>query len=173
MVRTELLVHLHHAVDLADEPEASEETYRASQQEEQKDHDQRVAKVQEGRGGVLDLQLGREVVATVDEQIDRGESRRQERSPPPVVVLGTQVEIAQQDGRLRAGDDQNQEHQKQKAEHVVHLAGPERVQDEEQLDEDATERQDTAHDDAGDRLGVDRLVRDLARDLVGAYRVFH
>lgn len=165
------LVHLHDAVDLANEPEASEESYRTGQQEEQEHHDQRVAKVQEGRGGVLDLQLGGEVVATVDEQIDRRKAGCQERSPPPVVVLGAQMEIAQQDGRFRAGDDQNQEHQKQKAEHVVHLAGPERVQDEEQLDEDATEWQDAAHDDAGDRLGVDRLVRDLAWDLVGTNRV--
>lgn len=55
-----------------------------------------------------------------------------------MIILGTQVEIAEQDGRLRAGDDEDQEHQEQKAEHVVHLVRPQRVQDEEKLDEDAT-----------------------------------
>lgn len=110
-------------------------------------------------------------MTAVDEQIDRRKARREEGSPPPVVVLGAQVKVAQQNRRLRAGDDQDQKHQKQKAKHVVHLAGPERVQDEEQLDEDAAEGQDAAHDDAGHGLGVDRLVRDLARDLVGADRV--
>lgn len=133
------LIHLDHAVDLADEPEASEETYRARQQEEQKHHNERVAKVQEGRGGVLDLQLRCKVVTAVDEEVNRREARREEGSPPPVVVLGAQVKVAQQNRRLRAGDDQDQKHQKQKAKHVVHLAGPERVQDEEQLDEDAAE----------------------------------
>lgn len=50
-----LLVHLDHAVDLADEPEAGKESYRARKQEEQKDHNERVAKVQEDGRGVLNL----------------------------------------------------------------------------------------------------------------------
>lgn len=50
-----LLVHLDHAVDLADEPEAGKESYRARKQEEQKYHNERVAKVQEGGRGVLNL----------------------------------------------------------------------------------------------------------------------
>uniref|UniRef100_A0A182NAT5 Tox-SGS domain-containing protein n=1 Tax=Anopheles dirus TaxID=7168 RepID=A0A182NAT5_9DIPT len=155
--------------DLADEPKACEEAYRAGEQEEQKHHDERVAKVQEGRGGVLDLQLGGEVVAAVHKQVHRGEAGRQERSPPPVVIFGAQVEVAQQNRRLRAGDHEDQEHQKQKAKHVVHLARPERVQDEEQLDEDAPEREHAAHYDARDGLRVDRLVRDLARYLIRAH----
>lgn len=69
-----LLIHLDHTVDLSYEPEAGEEADGARQQEEQKDHDQCVAKVQERRGHVLDLQLGYEIVATVDEQVHGGES---------------------------------------------------------------------------------------------------
>lgn len=120
-----LLVHLDHAVDLADEPEAGEEAYRARKQEEQKDHNERVAKVQEGGRSVLNLQLRGKVVTAVDEQIHGRKARRQEGSPPPVIVLGAEVEVAQQDGRLRAGDHEDQKDQKQEAKHVVHLAGPE------------------------------------------------
>lgn len=35
-----------------------------------------------------------------------------------------------------------------------------------------TKRQNTSHDDSGDRLRVDRLLGNLSRDLVGAHRVF-
>lgn len=49
---------------------------------------------------------------------------------------------------------------------------PDRVHDEEELNEDAAERQNAAHYDAGDRLRVDRLLRNLARDLVRAHWVF-
>lgn len=105
------LVHFDYAVNLSYEPEAGKESNGSGQQEEEENHDQRVAKVQEGAGGIVDLQLRRKVVTTVDKEINCGETARQETSPPPVVVLGTQVEIAQQDGRLRAGDDEDQEHE--------------------------------------------------------------
>lgn len=85
----------------------------------------------------MNLQLRREVVTAVDEEIDRSKAAREEASPPPVIILGTQMKVAKQDCRLRAGDDENQEHEKQETEHVVHLIGPQRVQNEEQLDEDA------------------------------------
>lgn len=109
----------------------------SGEKEKEEHHDERVAEVQERAGRILDLKLSCEVVAAVDEEVDRRESARQETSPPPVVVLGTQVEITQQDRRLGARDDEDQEHQKQESEHVIHLVRPQRVQDEEQLDEDA------------------------------------
>uniref|UniRef100_A0A182INA6 Tox-SGS domain-containing protein n=1 Tax=Anopheles atroparvus TaxID=41427 RepID=A0A182INA6_ANOAO len=158
--------------NFADEPETGEESYRPGEQEEQKHHNQGVAKVQEGGCGVLDLQLRGEVVATVHEQVDRSKAGRQERSPPPVVVFRAQMEVAQQDRRLGAGDHEDEEYQEEKTEHVVHLTRPERVQDEEQLDEDAAEWQHTAHDDARDRLRVDRLVRYLTGDLIRSNWVF-
>lgn len=78
------------------------------------------------------------------------------------------MEIAQEDRRLRACDHQNQEHEKQKAEHVVHLTGPNRIQNEEKLNENATERQHSAHYNAGYWLRVNRLIGYLARYLIGA-----
>jgi hypothetical protein len=49
------------------------------------------------------------------------------------------MEIAEQYGRLAAGDNENDEHQEQEPEHIVHLVRPDAVQDEEELDEDAAE----------------------------------
>ena len=114
----------------------------------------------------------------------------------PSSHLCTQVEVAQQDGGLGAGDEEDDEDQEQEAEHVVHLVRPgtqhrkqavsakrplerreliwearwllpDAVEDEEELDEDAAEGQDAAHDDAGDGLGEERLLRDLTGDLIG------
>lgn len=41
-----------------------------------------------------------------------------------VVYLSTQVEVAEQDGGLRAGDNQDNEDEEEEAKHVVHLVGP-------------------------------------------------
>lgn len=73
----------------------------------------------------------------VDEEIDGGETAGEEWTPLPVVVLCTQVEIAEEDGGFGTRDDQNDEHQEQEAEHVVHLVGPDTVQNEEELNKDA------------------------------------
>lgn len=34
------------------------------------------------------------------------------------------MEVAEQDGRLRAGDDEDDEDEEQEAKHIVHLMGP-------------------------------------------------
>ena len=49
------------------------------------------------------------------------------------------------------------------------MTGPDTVEDEEELNENAAEGEDTAHDDAGDGLSVDGLVRDLSRNLIGPH----
>lgn len=50
---------------------------------------------------------------------------------------------------------------------------PDAIEDEEELDEDAAEGQDAPHDDAGDRLGEERLFWDLSGDLVGSNRLLN
>lgn len=49
---------------------------------------------------------------------------------------------------------------------------PDGVEYKEELDEDATERQNSSHDDSREWLGVERLLRDLARDLIGPHGMF-
>jgi hypothetical protein len=91
------LVHFDDAVDFPDEPEAGEETDGSRQQEEKEHHNERVAKVQECARRIVDLQLGDKIVATIDEQINGRESTREKAAPPPVIVFGTEMEIAEQD----------------------------------------------------------------------------
>lgn len=43
--------------------------------------------------------------------------------------LCTQVEVAEQNCCLRAGDDQNNENQKEESKHVVHLVRPAKQKD--------------------------------------------
>lgn len=164
-------VHLHHAVDFGDEPEAREEPDGPREKKEDQDHDHGVAEVQDGARCARDLQLGEEVVDGVHEEVHGGEAAGEEGTPLPVIVLCTQVEVAEQDGSFRARDHQDDEDQEEETEHVVHLVGPDAVEDEEELDEDAAEGQDAAHDDAGQRPGVEGLLGDLPGDLVGSHRV--
>ena len=81
------------------------------------------------------------------------------------------MEVAEENCGLGACDDQDDEHEEEEAVHVVDLAAPDAVQHEEELDEDATEGEHASHDDPWDRLGVDRLVRNLPRNLVGPHRL--
>ena len=110
--------------------------------------------------------LGKEVVNTVQEEINGGKTGGEEGPPPPMIILGAEMKVGEEDGCLGACDDENDKDEKEKAEHVVGLMGPDAVQDEKQLNEDASEGQDAAHDDARQRTRVDRLFGDLTRDLV-------
>ena len=79
------------------------------------------------------VNLRHEVVDTVHAEVESCEAAGEETSPPPVIILGwnnkynstvkilvktylgTQVEIAEQDGGLRAGNDQNDEDEEEKS----------------------------------------------------------
>jgi hypothetical protein len=45
------------------------------------------------------------------------------------------MEIAEKNCRFRARDDEDKKNEEQKAEHVIHLIRPQRVENEEQLNE--------------------------------------
>jgi len=83
-----------------------------------------------------------------------------------VVVLCTQVEIAEEDCGLGAGDDQDDKDEEEEAVHVVDLTAPDAVQHKEQLDEDATEGKHASHNYSRDWLCIHRLVWDLPWDLI-------
>ena len=102
----------------------------------------------------------------VQKEIDGGEAGGEERPPPPVVVLGAEMKVGEEDGGLGTSDDENDEDEKEKAEHVVGLVGPDTIENEEELNEDATEGQNAAHDDSWDGTRIDGLVGNLSRDLV-------
>lgn len=96
------LIHFNNAVNLSDEPKAGKETDGPGQQEKQENHDERVAKVQERRWCVVDLQLRSEVMTAVDEQVDGCEATREETPPPPVIICGKLRIIDKENNRLFA-----------------------------------------------------------------------
>jgi len=108
-------------------------------------------------------------VNAVHEEIDGGEAGSEERPPPPVIVLGAQMKVGEEDGSLGAGDDENDEDEKEESEHVVGLMRPNTIENEEKLDKDATEGENAAHDDSRHRARVDGLLGNLPRDLVRSY----
>jgi len=79
------------------------------------------------------------------------------------------MEVAEENGGLRASNDQDHEHNEEKAVHVIDLAAPDTVEHEEELDEDTAKRQNTSHYDSGNWLSVDALIRYLPGDLVGPH----
>lgn len=115
--------------------------------------------------------------------------------------LCTQVEVAEQNCCLGAGDDQNNENQKEESKHVVHLvrpakqkdntwetpagentlhtdqdrqhSSPDTVEDKKELDEDAAERQNSTHDYSWNWLCEEWLLRNLTGDLVCPHRLFN
>ena len=74
-----------------------------------------------------------------------------------MVVLGAQLEVAEDNGDLGAGDDEDDKDEAEEAKEVVELVEPHGGQDEEQLDEDCSERQDASHQHAEHRVHVPRL----------------
>jgi len=72
--------------------------------------------------------------------------------------LSAKVEIAEKNGGLGAGDDQNDEDEKEESVHVVNLTAPNGSKHEEELNKDATEGQHTSHDNSRNRLQKVELV---------------
>lgn len=118
------LIHFDDTVNLSYEPEGRKKSDRSCQKEEAENHDGGVPEVEEGGGSALDVQLGQEVVDAVAGQIEGREPARQKAAPPPVVILSTEMKVAEEDGSLGAGDDQDDVHQEQEPVHVVNLRGP-------------------------------------------------
>ncbi len=85
--------------------------------------------------------------------------------PPPVIVLGAELEIDHDDADLRAGDDQDDEDEKEESEEIVELVLVDGREDEEQLDEASPEWQDAGHQRAQGRMHVPDLFWNLPRNL--------
>ena len=105
-----------------------------------------------------------------NETLDMNHHATTEAEAVPVVVLSTKLEIAQHYGNLRTCVDENEERQQQEAEHVVVFVRPHGGQNEEELDEDCTERQDTADDRRNCVSHVPRLQRHRTWNVAGCDR---
>ena len=80
-------------VDDLDEGIRGVKANRAGQKPEGKNDEGCVAKVQQGRDKSSDLELGLEVKDGVGEDVERRPARDKETAPPPVIVLGAQLEM--------------------------------------------------------------------------------
>mmetsp|Transcript_116135 Transcript_116135/g.329135 ORF Transcript_116135/g.329135 Transcript_116135/m.329135 type:complete len:517 (-) Transcript_116135:424-1974(-) len=163
-------VDLDRPVDRPDEVEGGAEADRPCEEGEGGRHREHIAKIEQGPYVMVHLQPRDKVEDGVEEDVQRRRCTSEERTPPPVVVLVGELEVRQCDGNLRAGDDEDQDHEHQETEKVVELVLPEGGHDEEELREDGAERQDPPHERGEDPPDVPGLRRDLPRDLVRAHR---
>ena len=94
------------------------------QQEKAKRHERRVTKVQHGGHNIIDLKLLEVVEDGVDKDIDGATTRCEQRPPPPLVVLCTQLHVDKDNRDFGAGDDEHDKDQEEEAEQVVELVLP-------------------------------------------------
>ena len=111
----------------------------------------------QGRHKLVYIQLGVEVEDGVGEDVDCRSSGHEEGPPPPVVVLGAELEIDHDDADLRARDDEDDENEKEESEEIVELVLVDGREDEEQLDEAGAEWQNAGHQRAQCRVHVPDL----------------
>lgn len=168
------LIHFDSAVDLSNKPVASEETDSTSEEEDCQTHNWSVPEVDNKRSSsIAKLEFWGTEVSGIDKEVNSSEPGCQIASPPPSVVFSSEVEVTEKNSSLRARDDKDNCYQEQEAKHVVDLMGPNWVQNKEQLDEDATEREDTTHDNARNWFSVEDLLWNLSLDRVSANRMLN
>ena len=71
------------------------------------------------------------------------------------------LEVAHDDGNLRAGCDEDEEDTHQEAEDVVNLMEPQSRHDKEQLDADGAEGQDAAQGNGEEGVSIPHLLRNV------------
>ena len=112
------------------------------------------------------------VVGRVEEDIDGASARCEVASPPPLVVLSTELKVGQHDCDLGTCDAKDDEDDEEKPKDVVVLVQPERRQDEKQLHKNDSEGKDASDCRCDDWMHVPNLRRNLPRELDGGRRVF-
>lgn len=90
-----------------------------------------------------------------------------------MVVLSTQMEITEKNGRLGASNDEDNEDQEKEAVHIINLTAPDTVENKEELDENTSKGENSTHNDARNGLSINRLIRNLSGNLVGSDWLFY
>ena len=84
-----------------------------------------------------------------------------------MVVLPTKLKVAEEDGNLGAGNNEDDEHQQKESEDVVVLIHPDRTENEIQLNEAGAEGQDAADQERKGDAHEPGLIRNLAGNVGG------
>lgn len=169
----ESLVNLDRAIDCANKKETRVEANGAREHKKTIGQDEHVAKVKNTTDRLADVQLGEKVKGAIGKQIQSAGTACQVGTPPPMIVLAAQLEIAENDGYLRTRYNQDHENEGQKPEYVIKLVEPHRCEDEEELNEYGTEGENAADKNCEDLVHVPGLLRDLTWDLVGPDWIFN
>lgn len=89
------LINLDGWINLGDKPEASKEPDGTGEQNNSTGHNQHVPKVQNRTSRLRNIQFTVEKVDSVQEKVHASHTTGQETPPPPVIVLGRQMKVAQ------------------------------------------------------------------------------
>ena len=95
-----------------------------SHNEEKEDHDEGVAKVEKVGESPSDGGLVDKVVDGEEEEVEGRGACGEEGPPPPTIILGAEVEVAEEDGGLGTDHQQHKEGKHNESKHVVHLTRP-------------------------------------------------
>jgi len=118
------LIDVNGAVNLAHEVVARVEPDRSGEHEKADGDDERVAEVEETGHELLDFQGSDEVEDGIKEEVHGRRTGREERPPPPMVILSAKLEIAHNNRNLGTCNDENNKHNKKETENVVKLVLP-------------------------------------------------
>lgn len=151
----------------------SSKTAHTSQDKDQKANQGRISHVKDGPRQAAEAHSSGPKDERVEEDIETSHAGTAKRPPLPAVILRAKHKVDQQDRRSRRRDDHQHIAEKEESEHVVDLAGPQRVHDKVELHENGTKGENTRQQERRDRTESADGRRDLTGDLVRLGRAFN
>ena len=167
LVGTNKGIYLNTSKESIYEEEGSKESYASGQQGEDHRQNEQIPHALDHHKDVVKVERHHQIVDRERQSVHSRRGGRQEAHPPPVIVLGAEQRVGQNDADLAGGDQQDQQDREEEPEEVVPIAHPHGGEEEVQLHEDHAERNQTAHGDERETADVPRLRRDLARNRAG------
>lgn len=119
-----MLVLFHSSINSTDKHVCGIESDSPSEQPESKHHYKAVPKVEKRGHELCDVKLGEVIHDRVAKDVVAGWPWKKEWSPPPVIVLPTQLKVGHHYGDLWAGYDEDHKHKEKEAKQIVKLVLP-------------------------------------------------
>lgn len=114
----------------------------------------------------FDMQTHKVVIDAIDKHPNRTSPADEERMPPPIVVLRAKSDVDCDDGDFGYSENEDDGHDGEETEDVVitRFVLPQRLEDEQQLNEDYSKGNETGEKDGGRRANIPCLLWNLARN---------
>jgi hypothetical protein len=161
------LVHLDSPIDGFCEPETREESHGTTEKSEANGNHAHVGQVDNDWQEANQIQSARQEPQTVQEQVDTGHGAVPEGLPPPTMIFGTKLQIAQDDTDLGTSGSQNTQDSQQESHDVIDLVQPQGGHDKGQFNADRSKGQDTSHNHGQERVHVPGVFGNDTGNLVG------